>query len=366
VQPARDRKLEIKQSWQGKPESDWRHSPETRGKMETGKQCAYNQTRERFLGLNVASADFSGASLDDRISGLTPKSGAGLWMVPFRGISPSGVRVPLDLVYLNDACGVIDVVESFPASRVSPSSPAAASVLALPIHSIYATQTQPGDQVLVCDVEELERRLGRRPAASELENAGRSSAPWKEDAAASEGKQAGEERVRAKNGNWEPAQEDRLPGPVAQRVNASRSWLERWLLPDPPDPRKARREPWPGLAAYFWTGGVPQAHPIRDISSTGLYVVTDERWYPGTVIRMTLTKADQGEGIHPEQTISLHAKAVRWGNDGVGLQFVLANSREKRPRHDPLVDGLEDADIKRFLDRLQKDKGSVLFAAQQR
>jgi len=333
--------------------------------MGPGTHCAYNETRERLLGLDVAAADFSGASFDDRISALTPKSGAGLWMVPFRGISPSGVRVPLDLVYLNESCGVIDIVESFPASRVSASSPPAASVLALPIHSIFATHTQPGDQVLVCAVEELERRLGRLPNSSEMEGAGLSFAPWKQASHSSSGVLSAEDRAGEESTHSQQTDGAVLPEPRTKYVNASRSWLERWLIPDPPDPRKAPREPSPGLAAYFWTGGVPQAHPIRDISSTGLYVVTEERWYPGTVIRMTLTKTAAGEQ-RPAQSISLHAKAVRWGNDGVGLQFVLSNAKGKRRGHDPLVDGLEDVDIDRFLEQLQKGKGTALFAAARR
>ena len=75
---------------------------------------------------------------------LALKSGEGLWMAPFRGIPETDMRVPLDLIYLDEDCRVIDVVESFPTFRVTPSSPRAASVLALPTHSIYSSQTQAG------------------------------------------------------------------------------------------------------------------------------------------------------------------------------------------------------------------------------
>jgi hypothetical protein len=81
------------------------------------------------------------------------------------------------------------------------------------------------------------------------------------------------------------------------------------------------------LAAYFFTGGMPSAHGIRDISSTGLYVFTEERWYLGTVIRITLTDLR-----HPtaERSCTVNAKVVRWGNDGVGCQFVLKNKKDLR------------------------------------
>jgi hypothetical protein len=74
--------------------------------------------------------------------------------------------VPLDLVYLDEDCRVIDVVEFFPTFRVSPSSPPAASVLALPIHSIYSSQTQPGDQLILCAAEEITWRLEQLSSAS--------------------------------------------------------------------------------------------------------------------------------------------------------------------------------------------------------
>jgi uncharacterized membrane protein (UPF0127 family) len=114
--------------------------------MELRKHCAYNRTRECFLGLEIAAADVPFESLKDMMATLALKSGEGLWMTPFRGISESGMRAPLDLIYLDEDCRVIDVVESFPTFRVTPSSPRPASVLALPTHSIYSSQTQPGDQ----------------------------------------------------------------------------------------------------------------------------------------------------------------------------------------------------------------------------
>ena len=129
--------------------------------MELRRLCAYNQTRECFLGLEVASVDLSFAALQDALGKLSFKSGEGLWMSPFRGIPEKNMRVPLDLIYLDEDCRVIEVVESFPTFRVSASSPQAASVLALPTHSIYSSQTQPGDQLVLCVAEEMQHRLER-------------------------------------------------------------------------------------------------------------------------------------------------------------------------------------------------------------
>ena len=70
--------------------------------MESRKLCAYNQTRECFLGLEVDGADLSLAKLKDRIASLALKSGEGLLLSPFRGLPEWGIRVPLDLLYLDN------------------------------------------------------------------------------------------------------------------------------------------------------------------------------------------------------------------------------------------------------------------------
>lgn len=109
---------------------------------------------------------------------------------------------------------------------------------------------------------------------------------------------------------------------------ATKSWLQRWLSPDPPDPRKAARMELPWVRAYFFTGGKPEPHEVRDISATGLYVVTKERWYLDTVVRITLV--DQRAPTE-ERSLTVHARVVRLGTDGAGLAFV-QNERNARQR----------------------------------
>jgi len=97
--------------------------------MEPRKLCAYNQTRECFLGLEVDGADLSLAKLKDRIASLALKSGEGLWLTPFRGLPEWGIRVPLDLLYLDKDCRVLDVVESYPVFRANAATAQPVSVL---------------------------------------------------------------------------------------------------------------------------------------------------------------------------------------------------------------------------------------------
>lgn len=117
---------------------------------------------------------------------------------------------------------------------------------------------------------------------------------------------------------------------------------------EPGDPRKVGRSEVEGLIAYFFTGGAPEAHQVREVSATGLYVVTAERWYPGTIIRMTLTKPDVGQAPD-DRSITIQTRAVRWGNDGVGLEFLVDDPQASRQRQQILLGGVSGKQLKRFL-----------------
>jgi hypothetical protein len=147
--------------------------------------------------------------------------------------------------------------------------------------------------------------------------------------------------------------------PGMNYIKPPTNWLKRWWSPDPrtaPDQRSAPRESLPGLAAYYWTGAAPKAHSIKDISSAGLYVITEERWYPGTLILVTL-QADGDGAESAEHSVSVHSRAVRWGNDGVGLQFIPQDAPAVRNGLNPLVNGANQRELEQFLERLRKDNG---------
>lgn len=133
--------------------------------METLKYCVYNQTRECFLSLGVTPADTTFARLKGLIGRLKLRSDEGLWVVPSSGVHTWGVLFPLDLIYLDENYRVICVVEHFPGFRIAPLRAQAASVLELPIHTIYSSHTQPGDQLMICAAEEMESRLSEGATA---------------------------------------------------------------------------------------------------------------------------------------------------------------------------------------------------------
>jgi uncharacterized membrane protein (UPF0127 family) len=325
--------------------------------MELRTHCAYNQTRECFLGLEVKAADLPSMRVAELMSERPLKSGEGVWMTPFRGLPAAAIPAPLDLIYLDEDCRVIDTVESFPTFQVSSSSPRPESVLALPAHSIYSSQTQAGDQLVLCVAEEMGQQLQRlstprseaAPATATIAGAVllREKPLW------SGGPGVLELENRTGHGDKAArvAYEMELTQGGAKSSKQPRNWLQRWWSPDP---RKAPRVRTPGLAAYYWNGEAPVAHGIRDISSTGLYVVTEERWYPGTLVLMTLQRNDMGDEM-AERSIAVQSRAVRWGPDGVGLQFVLPDEQERRQGNPAQqLDAAGRKEFQRFLGRLKR------------
>jgi hypothetical protein len=103
------------------------------------------------------------------------------------------------------------------------------------------------------------------------------------------------------------------------------NWLNQWLQED-----RAERYATPGVAVYYWGGGVPRAHPVRDISLTGAYLQDPDQWLAGTVIsstfRGTAKTAAVAEGT---AVLVISFRVVRHGPDGIGVNF-MPKTREEQ------------------------------------
>lgn len=88
-------------------------------------------------------------------------------MFPSCGIHTMGVFFPLDLIYIDKCYRVVHTIEHFPAFRISPIRTQAFSVLELPTHTIYSSQTQPGDQLLICAIDEIGSQFSFEARADE-------------------------------------------------------------------------------------------------------------------------------------------------------------------------------------------------------
>jgi Flp pilus assembly protein TadG len=126
------------------------------------------------------------------------------------------------------------------------------------------------------------------------------------------------------------------------------------------DRRRADRKTSPNMAVHYWNGGAPTEHSIRDISSTGLFLLTEERWYPGTLLMMTLQRKDQTENSS-ERSIAVQSRAVRWGSDGVGMEFILLDRRDPRRGQNVLEEGVDRKALEKFLEGFRGDNGVAII-----
>lgn len=123
--------------------------------------CVFNQTRESFLGLRVASADTLLMRLRGALGKLGLKPDDGIWLSPSRGIHTIGMLFPIDLVYLDAANRVIHLVEHLGPGRISPIRIGCAGILELESRAIYASNTRVGDELIICPPEDIDKHCER-------------------------------------------------------------------------------------------------------------------------------------------------------------------------------------------------------------
>ncbi len=116
--------------------------------------CVYNKTRERFVATHAKVAD----GYISRLVGLLgttrrwARPGKGLWIVPSHGVHTIGMLYALDLIFLDRHHVVVDVEEHVGPFRISKVSFKAVSVLELPVHTVFRTETRAGDQLEISPV----------------------------------------------------------------------------------------------------------------------------------------------------------------------------------------------------------------------
>ena len=101
-----------------------------------------------------------------------------------------------------------------------------------------------------------------------------------------------------------------------------RSWFEKTFAHEQTVQARAERREVPGLEAIHWTGSSPGLDIVKNISSTGMYLVTRERWPEGEVNPIRLVYPELTDDS-AEKQVTIETRTVRWGEDGMGLSFVL-------------------------------------------
>jgi Flp pilus assembly protein TadG len=111
--------------------------------------------------------------------------------------------------------------------------------------------------------------------------------------------------------------------------------MRQWLLQEKEEgqPWRAPRRTEPELVVHYWDGSAPEGRQLRDVSQSGAYIYTTERWYVGTIIRIILqghpTTIREDGTAAPTASTCIPARVVRHGSDGVAVEFVFRNKEEE-------------------------------------
>ena len=101
-----------------------------------------------------------------------------------------------------------------------------------------------------------------------------------------------------------------------------RSWFEKTFPQEQTIQARAERREVPGLEAIHWTGSSPGLDIVKNISSSGMYLVTRERWREGEINPIRLVYPELTDDS-PEHQVTIETRTERWGEDGMGLSFIL-------------------------------------------
>ncbi len=282
--------------------------------MERKHYYAYNKTREAFLSLGVSVAQPSGGSFWIALSKRELKTNEGIWIAGGDSWREPGFQGPCDRIFLDSGLRVVALTEGMPGLPSGASLPQFESILLLPVHTIFGSQTQVGDQVLIGTIEDIGAILdGIEPVSDGLFP-------------------------------MESRSEKRA-------MEAPMKWLSRIF--NLRDRRRDTRTLSPPLMAFYWDGGIPVPHAVPDISRTGLFLKTPDRWHPRTLLRVTLQRRTQ-DPLEPEETITVQCRVVRTSHDGVGMAFMLAEGyRDGGPSRVGRLASRKD--LHRFFEKLALD-----------
>jgi Flp pilus assembly protein TadG len=136
------------------------------------------------------------------------------------------------------------------------------------------------------------------------------------------------------------------------------SWLDKLISGER---RGSERTKPYELVIHYWNGAAPTGHSARDISSSGIFLLTEDRWYPGTLIMLSLQRA--GASMNdPDRAIMVKSQVIRTDTDGVALAL-LATPPTPLEERDTFSSGVDEKTIHRFLKKLAADAYQAKFDA---
>ena len=148
----------------------------------SGQVFVYNKTKETFLAFRVDVADSFSGRLIGLLGKRSLKPDSGVWIVPANAIHTVGMMFSFDVVMIDKDFKVVSVKELVKPFRIVLPKLRAESVIELPIHTIFKSRTEVGDQLII-DRYEAKKFLSKKPeldAEDRVSNVTPISAPREE------------------------------------------------------------------------------------------------------------------------------------------------------------------------------------------
>ena len=252
-----------------KYESEKSERDRLRSTLSFEKVCAYDRTLRRLLSQNITS-----------VRGLRPRLGSALqkgnvdcdqgwWIADPSGVRRLGNFMSHELIYVNGDYRVLEVVR--PRSMfMIPRFQSAVGVLALP-PAPSVSAPAPGNELLICVLEELEARL-----QDELNHS---------------------RHIKSRDSRKRPHQQWALGHLRLSKLTSSRN-----------------------LVVKDGGGRLLHVNGIRDVGPTGLHLLCEERLPLGAMVCMTL-KPTRANSSGP-RSLNLVGRVIRLGLHGFTIAFV--------------------------------------------
>lgn len=117
------------------------------------------------------------------------------------------------------------------------------------------------------------------------------------------------------------------------------SWqVWRWWKRTPRRKDRAARYTNPGIVAFYWDGGAPKQHVVKDISLTGAYLHAADEYCTGTVLELALQQdIGDAEAATPLLYFSAPCRVLYSGADEMRVRFILP-TRHRRKALERFID----------------------------
>ena len=123
--------------------------------------------------------------------------------------------------------------------------------------------------------------------------------------------------------------------------------------PDPlPENRLSARLVQQGIVAYHRPNDPSTVMQVRDVSSTGFYLRTKNRWQPGHVVTLRLERSGAREDEF-QSRVNIQAVAVRCDAEGVGLKWVFPDGVKFEPWDRLHTKRSDESDLQYFIRELR-------------